>query len=320
LPVEEPRLGERKMCNLQKCCANCGKQLGTLLVVLTLVMFLASGTAAGFSGYFVFGDVDFMGMPKFMLYVGTVASFLLASISLCGLVGSCKMKVTALDRGKKGIYDHDDFEHSSCKWPMYVFTVFTTIFAFMHLACGGFALDYAGEMEGVADVAGYDYDGNNNSTRNAVSALSERVIKYINREFSAPGPPGCSPVSECKDPFTYGSWMETQEFFECCGYDRAHPYTMTYQKLCNFPMPGDGRQFQLEGVDNEDTTTKLLIGSLETGVDTCSDAFAAMFDDAAVVFIVIGTFELVVACLSCSLICTARCFRAHRDEEDFRLN
>jgi hypothetical protein len=284
-------------------------------------MFLTSFAASVLSGYYVFGDVDFMGMPDFMLYTGTVLSFLLAAISMCGLVGSCRMKLTAMDRGKSDVLDDEDFEQSSCKWPMYAFTFFTTVFALMHLACGVFALDYAGTMEGVAERTGYDYDTNSTTTSDAVDSISKEVIEYINREFHLPGPPGCQQTECTEPPFTWGSWIKTQEFFECCGYDRAHPYMMTYEKLCNYPLPGPGQRFQLEGVDDDDTLSPpMAIGSLETGQVTCSDAFSEMFEDAAVVFLSMGVFELIVACLSCGLICTARCFRAHREEDEFRLN
>ena len=106
-----------------------------------------------------------------------------------------------------------------------------------------------------------------------------------------------------------------------CGEEPGKDHRSDQTAFGNYPLPGPGQRFQLEGVDDDDTLSPpMAIGSLETGQVACSDAFSETFEDAAVVFLSMGVFELIVACLSCGLICTARCFRAHREEDEFRLN
>eukprot|EP00941_MAST-03F_sp_MAST-3F-sp1_P003233 g3233.t1 len=292
------------MCNVEMCCRNCGRRLGCLMITLTLIMLLVSCAGVGVTSHVLIHHINLMGLPETFMYVACGLCVLMSIISLLGVIGSCQMRAQALDRGKEGVELH----RARCgRWPLYVFIILTLLAAISHAACGFVALDYGKTLK-ISDATPITFDSND-----TVQSMHKATIEYINKNYALRGPAGCV-AEQCQDPFTYGDWMKTQKFFDCCGYDREHPYMMTNLEACNYPLPGPGRRFVLEGVDNEHVNSgPFQLGSIMSGKETCSEALEELFVNSGFVFIGIALFELIVVSTAIALICVARCFRPSDD-------
>jgi len=267
-----------------------------------LLTIVGSGSA-GWAGMYLFGDgisgrVDVSAIiPNYILLVMFVLGILMALTAILGACGTYHAS-RDLKANNDGRLTEDDFYVGKIgrkRLNLFIFTLF------MYFLISG-AIAYVSVKSSMQLEEDADNANENRAAKELVSSFSKRALNSFYEKYSA-----------AEDGFEDEQWVATQDYFDCCGYDRAHHELMT-GAACTFPYPdADNPQTVWTKPDGEKCEagqtagcTEFKKGALKPASKTCSDHFADMFQIAGIISCIM-VFILALSLLaSCCLLCGAR--------------
>jgi hypothetical protein len=255
---------------------------------------------AAYAGYFLFGGPDVGVIVPLWALVGMFVVGVVLSLTACiGCFGT-RFAKWDLEANNDGVIDENDFNVGRCAKVFNCFMVLLFVFFCLHSTFAFFALQDAGLLidAGIVEQGGRASEN--------ISAFSKGVLETFHEEYG-----GAEPY------FEQAQWIETQDFFGCCGYDRAHQELMT-GAACQFPFPNTSNPIRMyvdkvgnpcDGNDPDYVGPEngYPIGWLKTEeTETCTDHWAAMFSSCGYVALAIAIVELLTLLAACCLACGAR--------------
>jgi hypothetical protein len=248
---------------------------GGILFTMTTVVMLLSGGVLGITVYYLAEDIDFVGMPTYLLWTLFALAFGTMLGGLCGCVGTARAYKQAAAKAEFKVFaivaaDDDAHAHGY----MRAFLCFTFIFSLLNIAVATLALYEAGEL-GESDV------GSEAAAQRLAAVDSAGISVYEHLDST--------------DGATSEDWVKTQDFFKCCGYNRLRPDFMTGGCCSNWVEPDAGGSMKLRDPE------------VDGACRLCSDEFSEMFRRAGTVSLCVGAVELLTFIAGCGLLrCAAR--------------
>lgn len=268
-----------------------GKKSGQVLLFMQLILFLCGAASCAFGAYYLFGNVDTsVLLPNFVLYVFIGFGVFLLLMSTMGCFGT-RYALRDLKANHDNAINAHDFDTGRCRRSFNCFVVFLTIFFLLHAAIAILALSSSSSIRKASgfsvDILGINED------------FSESILENIHKKYASK-----------KDGFQDSEWVGTQNYFDCCGYDRDHPELMTGRE-CVFPSKNkntshvylDNQGRTCKKGDAKNGCRKHSVGGLkdEALSDTCSDHFEVLFKRVGWISLGFAVFELLAILASCCL-------------------
>eukprot|EP00941_MAST-03F_sp_MAST-3F-sp1_P003236 g3236.t1 len=274
-------------------CNCCGRRSAFTLYAIQVLLCIGGLASTALGIYYISGEASVV-LPKELLISVIALGVYISFVSVLGCCGTHYV-YRDLRANHDNVVNQDDFRTGKCRRSFNCFTISLGFIFVLHAALAYVALLDAGHLAKAGIVE------SNKSEH--VTKFSNDMMEKLHERYATK-----------KDGFRTKEWVDTQNFFDCCGYDRLHAELMTGDE-CTFPYL-ERNQVQYVNVNTKGESCEkgsegcreYLVGWLkdEANTETCSQHFSKRFEQAGFAALVMALLELFGILASCCLLCGAR--------------